>query len=145
MSRYALCRKASWVAAAGLVAPAISGHAQADDFNFIAGPITLNPSGRIVLDCPRQASAPRAVFEVTAFGTATDNVDPRLSADVKWKIKVADYPQQPKQDLGATEQITSSYNVTLGGPSFLPGYYALVVRNTNPFAVKLQNVGIVCR
>lgn len=145
MSMHALCRKASFVAVAGFVAAIIGSHAQADDFNFIAGPITLSPSGRIVLDCPRQASAPRAVSEVTAFGTATDNVDPRLSADVQWKIKVADYPQQQKQELGATEQITSSYNVTLGGPSFLPGYYALVVRNINPFAVKLQNVGIVCR
>lgn len=145
MNVQSFCRKAFRIAAVGLAVAAIGSHAKADDFNFIAGPIKLNPAGRIVLDCPRQANGPRAINEVTAFGTSTDSVDPYLSAPVKWKIMVADYPFQQKQDLGATEQVTSNYSVNLGGPSFLPGYYALVIRNNNPFAVKLQNFGIVCR
>lgn len=110
----------------------------------IRGPLTLGPDSRLKLDCPEVPTASNMVRRfVQGFGA--------VSSPVRFKLTYRPDLYSSPQDVNGTNQITSDYNQTLSasqGNFPGPGYYSLVVRNTNSYSITIpagQSLGILCQ
>lgn len=127
--------------AGGMLALLLSGSAIAD---VIRGPITFGPGTRIKLDCPSVPNPSNMVLsDVQGFG--------HVSHPVKFKLLYKSTLYATPVDVPGSEMITKDYIQSLN--AFLgnfpgPGYYSLVMRNTNSFSITLpanEQIGIICR
>ncbi len=111
---------------------------------IIQGPLTLGPNSRIKLDCPAVPSVNNMVRSFAqGFGA--------VSSPVRFKLTYRPDLYSSPQDVNGTDQLTRNYYQTLStsqGNFPGPGYYSLVVRNTNSYSVTIpagQSLGILCQ
>lgn len=134
-------RRRLLTAAAAILAASLASSSFAD---VLRGPIVFGPNARIRLDCPSTPTASNIVqSDVQGFG--------HVSYPVKFKLQYKPDVYSTFVDVPNSEIQTRDYIQSLN--SFLgnfpgPGYYALVMRNTNAFSVTLpanEQLGIICR
>lgn len=139
MNLFDKIRFSTFVFALAGVLAAAPGHA-----GSIRGPITFGPDARLRLDCPPLPDKNNAVqSEVQGYG--------HVSHPVNFKLLYRPALNGSFNTVYGTERYEKDYVQTLNtylGNFPGPGYYAINMRNTNSFSVRLpanEEIGIICR